>query len=56
MPRFYKYKYTLMLIKNWPLGGKEFYFLNEHNRTPVGKKNSDWSAGDNCIPSAKYRV
>ena len=41
MPRFYKYKYTLMLIKNWPLArGKEFYFLNEHNHTPSGKKKT----------------
>ena len=30
------------------------FFLSEHNCTPKWKENSDWSAGNNYIPSAKY--
>ena len=31
-----------------------FLYFFEHNCTPSGKK-SDWSAGGNCIPSARYQ-
>ena len=33
-----------------------FFYFSEHNHTPKWKENGDWSAGDNYILSAKYRV
>ena len=43
----------LYLFFSFHLGCNNYY---EHNHTPSGKKNGGWSAGDNCIPSSKYRV
>ena len=33
-----------------------FFFISSMVTAPQVERNGDWSADDNCIPSAKYRV